>query len=82
MIYQATKNTDRELYREPHATGAGDSYSDSIHVTEGGGIGISCGGHVIVMSLRNWHRAATGMLKALESPYVGESSQSANKGAS
>ncbi len=48
-------NTDRELWRERE----GDYYADSIHVTEGGGIGINCGGFVIVKSLRAWHKLAS-----------------------
>jgi hypothetical protein len=44
-------NTDRELWREK----PGDYYSDSIHVTEGGGIGLNCDGCVIVMPIRKWH---------------------------
>lgn len=44
-------NTDRELWRERE----GDYYADSIHVTTSGGIGINCGGTVIVKSLRQWH---------------------------
>lgn len=47
-------NTDRELWRERE----GDYYADSIHVTKQGGIGINCGGHVIVRSLKNWHGLA------------------------
>jgi hypothetical protein len=39
------QNTDKEIWREK----AGDYYSDSIHVTEQSGIGMNCGGHVIVM---------------------------------
>lgn len=46
-------NTDRELWRER----AGDYYSDSIHVTESGGIGINVGGHVLVASPKAWHDA-------------------------
>lgn len=49
-------NTDRELWRERD----GDYYADSIHVTTSGGIGINCGGYVIVMPLRDWHTAAGG----------------------
>jgi hypothetical protein len=48
------KNTDREIWRERE----GDYYADSIHVTEGGGIGINCGGMVYVKPLREWHRLA------------------------
>lgn len=47
------ENTDRELWRERD-----DYYADSIHVTKGGGIGINCGGHVIVLPLKLWHAAA------------------------
>lgn len=50
----ACKNTDRELWRERE----GDYYADSLFVTEGGGIGIDCGGHVIVKPIREWHRLA------------------------
>ncbi len=45
------KNTDREIWREKE----GDYYSPSIHVTENGHIGINVGGHVIVMSVHEWH---------------------------
>ena len=44
---------DRELWREK----SGDFYSDSIHVTSDGGIGINCGGMVIVAPLKQWHAA-------------------------
>jgi len=54
-------NTDRELWREP----PGDYYSNLIFVTEGGGIGIDVGGHVIVMQLAAWHALAR---PALEDP--------------
>lgn len=50
----ACTNTDRELWRERD----GDFYADSIHVTEGGGIGINCGGNVFVKPLRGWHLLA------------------------
>jgi hypothetical protein len=55
---RAVQNTDRELWRGPDE-GNGDYYADSIHVTEGGGIGINCGGHVIVMPLRDWFALAS-----------------------
>jgi hypothetical protein len=48
----AFKNTDRELWRGPDE-GCGDFYADSIHITEGGGIGIDVGGHVIVKPRRS-----------------------------
>lgn len=66
---EACENTDREIWRERE----GDYYADSIHVTKQGGIGINCGGHVIVMSPRNWHRVAQAHLKTLESPYAPQS---------
>lgn len=52
----AKKNTDRELWREGDRVD--DHYANSIHVTEGGGIGIDCGGHVIVKPLSAWHALA------------------------
>lgn len=52
---QTCENTDRELWRERE----GDYYADSIHVTQGGGIGINCGGCVIVKPLRAWHELAS-----------------------
>lgn len=45
------QNTDKEIWRECE----GYYYADSIHVTEDGGIGINCGGHVIVMPVKKWH---------------------------
>lgn len=46
------ENTDKEIWSE------NDSYySDSIHVTEGDGIGMDCGGHVIVAPIQKWHTA-------------------------
>lgn len=51
---RAAKNTDRELWRER----PDDHYSDSVHVTQGGGIGINCGGYVVVKTLREWHKLA------------------------
>lgn len=58
---QASQNTDRELWRERD----GDYYADSIHVTEYGGIGINCGGYVITLPLREWHRLAIEKWKLL-----------------
>jgi hypothetical protein len=51
---QACVNTDRELYRDAPE----DFYTDSLHVTINGGIGINCGGLVFVKTLREWHRLA------------------------
>lgn len=47
-------NTDRELWRERE----GDYYADSIHVTAQGNIGLNVKGHVIVMSVQDWHALA------------------------
>ena len=49
----ASLNTDREIWRAL----PGDYYSPSIHVTEGGGIGINYGVHVIVAPIKSWHDA-------------------------
>lgn len=56
------KNTDREIWRER----PDDYYADSIHVTEGGGIGINCGSMVIVMPVREWHALASAALPPAE----------------
>lgn len=53
----ADVNTDREIYRSPF----GSMYDDSIHVTQGGGIGFNVGDHVIVRPLRDWHALATAL---------------------
>lgn len=57
-------NTDRELWRER----PDDYYADSLHVTEGGGIGINCGGHVIVQPIREWHRLANAEIERMKEP--------------
>jgi len=49
------KNTDQELWR----VRKGDYYADSLHVTASGKIGINCGGRVIVMPIREWHKLAS-----------------------
>jgi hypothetical protein len=59
-------NTDKEIWRER----PGDAYAASIHVTEHGGIGINCGGHVIVAPVRQWHEA--GELLMCVNPYLPE----------
>jgi hypothetical protein len=58
----AAQNTDREIWRER----PGDYYADSIFVTEGGAIGINCGGHVEVLPVREWQRLAAGPPTTLE----------------
>lgn len=81
----AAKNTDRELWRERE----GDYYADSIHVTEQGGIGINCGGLVIIKPVREWHKLASAPsatrptdeeLKAVLFAYEGALSESDNEG--
>ena len=51
---QPCVNTDKEIWRER----PGGYYADSIHVTADGNIGINCGGYVIVMPVREWHKLA------------------------
>lgn len=51
----AVQNTDREIWRERD----GDYYADSIHVTQSDGIGINCGGTVLVKPVREWHQGAS-----------------------
>jgi hypothetical protein len=48
-------NTDREIWRET----PDDFYAPSIHVTQGGGIGINVGGMVNVKPVREWHALAS-----------------------
>ena len=64
MADEPAVNTDREIWR----LSDGDSYIDRIFVTEGGGIGIDCGGHVIVKPVREWHRLADQPAQATGEP--------------
>ncbi len=75
MTQQAAANTDRELYREPDK-GNGSFYSDSIHVTAGGGIGINVGGTVIVRSLKTWHKLALAAQSFGSTLHVGQAASS------
>lgn len=52
---QGCENTDRELWRGPDE-GNGSYYANSLHITKEGALGINCGGHVVVMPIREWHR--------------------------
>lgn len=52
-LERCCQNTDKEIWREREK----DYYANSIHVTEGGGIGINCKGHVIVAPVEQWHKA-------------------------
>ena len=70
MSDMEAKNTDRELWRGPDE-GGGSFYADSIHITEGDGIGINCGGHVFVRPLRDWH-AMPARIEALEAALMTE----------
>jgi hypothetical protein len=51
---QPKQNTDIELWRER----PGDYYADSVFLTKGGGIGMKCGGNVIVRTPRRWQALA------------------------
>lgn len=57
-VYDACKNTDKEIWRKSEDTIDGP-YSPSIHVTEDGSIGINVGGDVIVLPVEDWHHLAT-----------------------
>lgn len=64
-VDQCAENTDREIYRGPD-DGCGDYYSDSLHITQEGALGIDCGGYVIVKPIRTWHGLAKAHAAALE----------------
>lgn len=59
---QCYKNTDKEIWRRI----SGDYYSPSIHVTEVNGIGINCGGSVIVAPVEKWHEWGEKMLTIMD----------------
>ncbi len=59
-----TKNTDRELWREPFPDPPGDYYAPSIHVTAQGAIGIDVAGTVFVRTLQEWHSLAERLSRA------------------
>jgi hypothetical protein len=61
MDYCTTEETNIELWK----SGEG-YYSPSIHVTAGNGIGIDCGGHVIVAPIEKWHELGKKFLFANE----------------
>jgi hypothetical protein len=53
------KNTDLELWRKGDGDGNGMSYYEpSIHVTQGGDIGINVGGTVYTLPVEDWHALA------------------------
>lgn len=56
---EVCQNTDKLIWQSRE----GDYYAHSIHVTASGGIGINCGGHVIVMNVEKWH--ALGQLRCV-----------------
>lgn len=64
-IDQCAENTDREIYRGPD-DGCGDYYSDSLHITAEGALGIDCDGYVVVKPIRTWHGLAKAHAAALE----------------
>ena len=53
-VLDCCSNTDKEIWRKK----PGDYYAPSIQVTEGGGIGMNVGDHVIVAPIERWHEAA------------------------
>ena len=55
---QVATNTDTTLWVEPPPLETPFAPQSSIHVTQGDGIGIQVGGHVIVKPLREWHALA------------------------
>jgi len=59
---ETTKNTDIEIWRGKSPMEFGDPdrfYADSIFVTaDGEGIGLNCGGFVIVKPIREWFALA------------------------
>jgi hypothetical protein len=57
-LFKPVENTDREIWRRS----PGDFYSPSMHETKGGGIGINCGGHVIVAPVERWHDCGVKLL--------------------
>jgi len=66
------KNTDQELWR----VRKGDYYADSLHVTASGKIGINCGGCVIVMPIREWHKLASENQGSEKTPTTNKQSES------
>lgn len=61
---QAFQNTDREVWRET----PGDFYSNSVHLTATGGLGINVGGTVYVKPPAEWHRLASGARSTAAQP--------------
>lgn len=61
---QASQNTDREVWRET----PGDFYSNSVHLTATGGLGINVGGTVYVKPPAEWHRLASGARSTAAQP--------------
>ena len=55
---EASQNTDTELFRERDEKGNSDYYSNSMHVTADGAIGINVGGYVTVLPLAEWYKLA------------------------
>lgn len=65
---QAVQNTDREVWRET----PGDFYSNSVHLTATGGLGINVGGTVYVKPPAEWHRLASLSRAPAEPAYYGD----------
>ncbi len=69
----AALNTDREIWRGKSRAEFGDPdrfYADSIHVTaDGEGIGLNCGGYVIVKPIREWFALAAATAERTPPPH-------------
>jgi hypothetical protein len=72
---RAYTNSNRELFREDTGDPAGSYYENSIHVAEGGRIGMNVAGTVYVKSIAEWHSLAGGVI------YGPEGNRSYPKGA-
>ena len=59
-IREASKNTDREIWRKIKD----DYYSPSIHITERDEVGMNVGGHIIILPIEKWHFLATQVIEA------------------
>lgn len=68
---EAAQNTDREIWRGKSRAEWGDPdrfYADSLFVPAGEveALGINCGGYVLVLPIREWHRLAAERARLLE----------------
>ena len=64
VVCMAAENTDKKIYEAPGDEG----YRDYLFVTAGGSLGVACGGKVIVMPIREWHRLGSTDASSGEQP--------------